>query len=173
MEVHHHPHVEKKNFKEYFPEFLMIFLAVTMGFIAENIREGMNDRETERKNMETIVINLRSDTAQLSDIIGFNYSRIKDFDSIHTFRNQDLSDTNVLKKLLPLFNQTLTFDYFRTSRAGIDQMKSTNGFRLVKKQNVLDSIFILLQMSPLIALCASQGHCVRLINNIREIWRHQ
>jgi hypothetical protein len=30
MEVHHHPHVEKKNFKEYFLEFLMIFLAVTM-----------------------------------------------------------------------------------------------------------------------------------------------
>jgi len=32
MEVHHHPHVEKKKFKEYFLEFLMIFLAVTLGF---------------------------------------------------------------------------------------------------------------------------------------------
>ncbi len=32
MEVHHHPQVEKKNFKEYFLEFLMIFLAVTLGF---------------------------------------------------------------------------------------------------------------------------------------------
>jgi len=31
MEVHHHPHVEKKNFKEYFLEFVMIFLDVTMG----------------------------------------------------------------------------------------------------------------------------------------------
>ncbi|KAA9041153.1 histidine kinase [Ginsengibacter hankyongi] len=30
MEVHHHPHVEKKGFKEYFLEFLMIFLAVTI-----------------------------------------------------------------------------------------------------------------------------------------------
>ena len=39
MEVHHHPHVAKKNFKEYFLEFLMIFLAVTPGFVAENIRE--------------------------------------------------------------------------------------------------------------------------------------
>ncbi len=25
MEVHHHPKVEKKNFKEYFLEFVMIF----------------------------------------------------------------------------------------------------------------------------------------------------
>lgn len=39
MEVHHHPHVEKKNFKEYFLEFLMIFLAVTLGFFAESLRE--------------------------------------------------------------------------------------------------------------------------------------
>ena len=43
MEVHHHPHVEKKNFKEYFLEFLMIFLAVTMGFIAENVRERITE----------------------------------------------------------------------------------------------------------------------------------
>jgi hypothetical protein len=43
MEVHHHPHVEKKNFKEYFLEFLMIFLAVTMAFIGENMRELLCD----------------------------------------------------------------------------------------------------------------------------------
>jgi hypothetical protein len=34
MEVHHHPDLQhkRKNFREYFLEFLMIFLAVTMGF---------------------------------------------------------------------------------------------------------------------------------------------
>jgi hypothetical protein len=26
MEVHYHQHVEMKHFKEYFPEFLMIFI---------------------------------------------------------------------------------------------------------------------------------------------------
>ena len=43
MEVHHHPNVEKKNFKEYFFEFLMIFLGVTLGFIAENIRKKLQN----------------------------------------------------------------------------------------------------------------------------------
>lgn len=33
MEVHHHPHIEKENFKKYFLEFLIIFLAISMGFI--------------------------------------------------------------------------------------------------------------------------------------------
>lgn len=39
MEVHHHPHVEKKNFKEYFLEFVMIFLAVFLGFCREYKRK--------------------------------------------------------------------------------------------------------------------------------------
>ena len=43
MEVHHHPTIEKKNFKEYLLEFIMIFLAVTMGFIAENLREHFTE----------------------------------------------------------------------------------------------------------------------------------
>jgi hypothetical protein len=53
MEVHHHPHVEKKNFKEYFLEFLMIFLAVTMGFFAENIREHFAEEKIAKEYLET------------------------------------------------------------------------------------------------------------------------
>ncbi len=52
MEVHHHPNVEKKGIKEYFLEFLMIFLAVTLGFFAENIREKITDRAIEKEYME-------------------------------------------------------------------------------------------------------------------------
>ena len=45
MEVQKHPrHVtRKKKSGEYFLEFLMIFLAVFLGFIAENIREHVVD----------------------------------------------------------------------------------------------------------------------------------
>jgi len=38
MEVHHpHLHHKPKKWKEYFLEFSMIFIAVTPGFLAENI----------------------------------------------------------------------------------------------------------------------------------------
>jgi len=53
MEVHHHPHVEKKRFKEYFLEFLMIFLAVTLGFFAENIREHYTEKNNAREYLES------------------------------------------------------------------------------------------------------------------------
>lgn len=41
MEVHKHPHhvTHKKKWGEYFLEFLMLFLAVFLGFLAENFRE--------------------------------------------------------------------------------------------------------------------------------------
>jgi hypothetical protein len=40
-----------KHFKEYFPEFLMIFLAVTMGFFAESYREHLSDKTKEKEYM--------------------------------------------------------------------------------------------------------------------------
>jgi hypothetical protein len=75
MEVHHHPTVEKKNFKEYFLEFLMIFLAVTMGFFAETIREGVTEHERAKVFAESMLKDLEADTAQLKTYRKyFNYA---------------------------------------------------------------------------------------------------
>jgi len=141
MEVHHHPHVEKKSFKEYLLEGLMIFIAVSMGFFAENIRENISNREIVKKNMESIVSGLKTDTTNLKDLIAFNKLRIKNLESINKFRYQNLADTNILKTFVPILISAFKFDYFRSSSVAIDQMKSTGGFRLVKQHNVVDSIF--------------------------------
>ena len=68
MEVHHHPdlHHRKKHWKEYFLEFLMIFLAVTLGFFAEQIREGFTDHIREKEYMKLMIEDLKSDTVLLS-----------------------------------------------------------------------------------------------------------
>jgi hypothetical protein len=39
MEVHAHTHTARKKWTHYFWEFLMLFLAVFCGFLAENYRE--------------------------------------------------------------------------------------------------------------------------------------
>jgi len=41
MEVHAHTHTARKKWTHYFWEFLMLFLAVFCGFLAENQREHM------------------------------------------------------------------------------------------------------------------------------------
>ncbi len=62
MEVHKHPHhvTHKKKWGEYLLEFFMLFLAVFLGFVAENIRENIGNREIEEKNIESFAKNLQA-----------------------------------------------------------------------------------------------------------------
>jgi hypothetical protein len=69
MEVHHHPSVEKKNFTAYFLEFLMIFLAVSMGFFAESLREHMGDKTKEKEYIFSLQAELRYDTAEYNKVL--------------------------------------------------------------------------------------------------------
>jgi hypothetical protein len=141
MEVHHHAHVANKKFKEYFFEFLMIFLAVTLGFIAENIRLRRESREIEKRNMEIIVDNLNSDTAQLSFIINGNIVRSMMTDSLIMQKQYDMSDTNVLKQVINFYSKITTDYIFHSNDAALEQMKSSGSLRLVKSKKVLDSLF--------------------------------
>ena len=61
MEVHHHPDLrhKPKAWKEYFLEFLMIFLAVTLGFFAEGYREHLSDRSKEKEYMLSMLEDLK------------------------------------------------------------------------------------------------------------------
>ena len=51
MEVHHHSHEShgKKNWKSYFWEFLMLFLAVFCGFLAEYQLEHTIEKDREKQ----------------------------------------------------------------------------------------------------------------------------
>jgi|HubBroStandDraft_4_1064222.scaffolds.fasta_scaffold287094_1 hypothetical protein len=82
MEVHHHPHVEKKKFKEYFFEFLMIFLAVTLGFFAESLREHISEKDKSEVFARSLYADFKSDTASLHQLITFSESKIRLVDSL-------------------------------------------------------------------------------------------
>lgn len=47
MEVHPHTHAERKKWNHYFFDFLMLFLAVFAGFLAENWREHSAEHITQ------------------------------------------------------------------------------------------------------------------------------
>ncbi len=71
MEVHHHPEVEKKGIKEYILEGLMIFLAVTMGFFAESLREHINENSKAKDYAVTLYSDLKLDTAELDGYLNY------------------------------------------------------------------------------------------------------
>src|SRR6478736_4946325 len=71
MDVHHHPdmHHKPKPWKEYFLEFIMIFIAVTLGFFAESYREHLVSKGKEKEIITALYNDLKNDTANLNIII--------------------------------------------------------------------------------------------------------
>jgi hypothetical protein len=67
MEVHKHPHhvMHKKKWGEYLLEFLMLFLAVFLGFVAENIRDEYAEHQRARQYASTMLQDLRADKEAL------------------------------------------------------------------------------------------------------------
>ncbi len=68
MEVHAHTHTARKKWTHYFWEFLMLFLAVFCGFLAENFRE----HKIEHKRARQFAISLVNDLS--GDTVGSTYS---------------------------------------------------------------------------------------------------
>ncbi|HUZ59560.1 MAG TPA: hypothetical protein VMU83_12335 [Hanamia sp.] len=82
MEVHHHPHVEKKNFKEYFLEFIMIFLAVSLGFFAESLREYVSENKHAKEYAKSMISDLTSDTAYIKRYIAYTTIALDNTDTL-------------------------------------------------------------------------------------------
>jgi hypothetical protein len=99
MEVHHHPdlHHKKKRFKEYFLEFLMIFLAVTLVFFAEQFREDITRSHREKDFMKSMVEDLRADSANLQSSILFGNNIAEGLDTFSTALYQPVSKMNELE----------------------------------------------------------------------------
>jgi hypothetical protein len=130
MEVHHHPKVEKKDFKEYFLEFIMIFLAVTLGFFAENIREYFSDKEKEKQYAETLYYDLKQDTAQLNDDIPFFQTQIKYIDTLRgELKKGDGMNVALANRLAAQMTEYNNFLYHDRT---IVQLKSSGNFRLLR-----------------------------------------
>src|SRR6185436_20302931 len=71
METHapHVHHSTRKKFSNYFYEFLMLFLAVFCGFLAENIRETKVEHHREVQYIKSMIEDLNKDTANISKAV--------------------------------------------------------------------------------------------------------
>lgn len=142
MEVHHHPHAEKKNFKEYLLEGLMIFLAVTLGFIAENIREHIVSKERESQYMKSFVRDLSKDETQLPELVkNIQVQQLEAADSLPIL----LKYINVQKPAnkIYLYMRGITrqqpLSAYITDRT-IVQLKNAGEIRLISNQQIVDSL---------------------------------
>lgn len=148
MEVHHHPHLShsdsesnrKKKFKEYLAEFLMIFLAVTLGFFAESIREHFVNKNIEKEYIHSLIEDLKSDLSQFDKTIALNVADLKNIDgSIHLLNAPVITDS-ISRALYYSHRTNPYFGTLHFNMRTITQLKSAGGFRLISNQQVSDSI---------------------------------
>ena len=71
MEVHQHSHTPRKKWTHYFWEFLMLFLAVTLGFFVENQREHYIEAKREKQYIQSFYEDLTADERDLQSNINF------------------------------------------------------------------------------------------------------
>jgi len=143
MEVHHHPdlHHKPKKWKEYFLEFVMIFLAVTMGFIAENLREHITDRAKEKQYIVGFIHNIKDDEANLHHVIQFDTRLVKGIDSMLKLSHVNMAvDSNRWSFYYIAMQYFYNTASFKSNDATLQQLKNTGDYRVIEKDHVADSL---------------------------------
>ena len=133
MEVSHHAHSHQsaKNWKSYVGEFLMLFLAVFSGFIAENLRESYVEKEKAHEYISSMISDLQKDTLQLEQTIRVNRKLIKGVDSLLHYLKAPASDV-VIKKIYVYGSSIGASILFEGENGTITQLKNAGGLRLIK-----------------------------------------
>jgi hypothetical protein len=144
MEVHTHTrnpdsHREKK-WSHYFWEFLMLFLAVFCGFLAEYQLEHVIEHQREKEYAYRLYEDTKSDTSVLKRAMGENNSVTAKIDSFRVM---------VQTQILSSFPTGMWYYYGRFGTrvlrvalqdATMQQLKSSGGLRYFKKDAVVDAI---------------------------------
>ena len=139
MEVHHHPdlHHKKKRWKEYLLEFLMIFLAVTLGFFAESLREHITEKHRASIYARSLIDDLKSDTTTLNQLIYFTVAKNADIDSLGYFIHAVRSRNNDSLLYLNILNLVSTFQ-FDNINGTYEQIKNSGTLRFFDQSLVND-----------------------------------
>jgi len=132
MEVHKHPHhvMHSKKWSEYLLEFAMLFLAVFLGFVAENYREHLVEKKQEHQYIASLYDDLRVDTTTLNATILQKKWVISNLDSLNKLlASPDLHRQNEQLYFLERF--LTKNEMFNTQDVTFQQLRSSGSFRYI------------------------------------------
>jgi len=141
MEVHKHPHhvTHKKKWGEYLLEFLMLFLAVFLGFVAENIREHKVEIEREKQFINSLAQDVKKDISQGDSLQFKSRLSVQLCDSLLTALSGNEIKTNSYSAY-SLWNLVNGFTDFVPNDGTIQQLKNSGALRLIRKEVVVNKL---------------------------------
>jgi len=138
MEVHAHAHSEKKKWTHYLWEFLMLFLAVFCGFLAENQREHMIENRRVKESMKEVVENLKYDTVRCRLNAVTNVEVALGIDSLRNELKKAITgqvNGNELYYFILRYLGEIGQAVFNTS--AITELKNSGSLRLVENKKIV------------------------------------
>ncbi len=141
METHadHLHRVPGKKIWHYFFEFLMLFLAVFCGFMAENWREQLQEHRREKEYIYSIVQDLKSDTLQSAKILMYLRRKSEGIDSVMAaLLSPKIAENS--NNVYRLWTQNLDLKTFVSNDRTIQQLKNSGELRLIRNKAVSDRI---------------------------------
>jgi hypothetical protein len=136
MEVHHHSSVHhSKKWSDYLFEFFMLFLAVTAGFIVENLREHHMENKRAAQFSKHLLGDLRLDSVFFEKRQIDLQQKQQGHDQLLNLlvRQTGISDKQILEALLPI---TFAYDLSVTTTT-YDQMKASGSLRYIDNEELI------------------------------------
>jgi len=140
MEVHHHAHTERKKWTHYLWEFIMLFLAVFCGFLAENQREHYIEHQREKQYMRSLMEDLQTDTATINRVHRRAVAQLSFLDSLIELGNHIPPKADDIHKLYFLQGNSTRFLNIHFEDGTSSQLKNAGGMRLIRKEEVARAI---------------------------------
>ncbi|MBL7835123.1 MAG: hypothetical protein JNK18_14280 [Cyclobacteriaceae bacterium] len=130
------PRVFKKQWGEYLLQFIMLFLAVFLGFVAENIRENNIDKETERVYMQNMLYDLQADTTIYSDYFSRTAVIYDLVDTIAVLIKKPARERNTSKLVYSARILTAKWRQITLVTRTYEEMKSSGHLRLIQNKEI-------------------------------------
>ena len=140
MEVHHHSHSARTKWTHYLWEFIMLFLAVFCGFLAENQREHYVEHQRVKQYAKSLIQDLEKDTVMVNEIIEQMKYSVNLIDSLALYLKG--KQINQIRNI-DLFTLVGWIDINRPytwSRATIEQIKNSGTLRYFSNDSIVSLI---------------------------------
>jgi len=139
--AHHLHHAPGKRSWHYVYEFLMLFLAVFCGFLAENQREHMVEVRREKQYMRSMLADLKADTAEINRQITLINQTLNPVleKSTSLLYSVNFSDSTVraMYETVPRATRFLTIAFQDNAAT---QLKNSGNLRLIRSKGITDSL---------------------------------
>lgn len=140
----------KRPLKNNLLELVILFLAITLGFLAENYREIYVEKQRSKKLLFSLYIDLKGDLEQFA---AFTKTREQLFENVYLFID-DVEARGLLKKDLKqqkLFAKAIfSWVYFEPNTANIDQIISSGALRYIGDDEIIHQIGVIQSQSTAI-----------------------